>query len=107
MEVNSSPRIINLSGSLNVERAAALKTELAEALAGDDKLLLGFSAAEELDLPCLQVIIAAKKSAEATGKELHFMGSLPRGIAKRLAACGFLRDSSDQADGLESSLTGF
>jgi anti-anti-sigma regulatory factor len=107
MQAGQSPGIVNLSGSLLVERASALKGEIAAALEGGDNVLLCFSSVEELDLPCLQVLYAARISAKAAGKELHFTGTLPPRVARRLASCGFLRGDSDRLEDLEAALADF
>jgi anti-anti-sigma regulatory factor len=107
MKAGQSPKIVNLHGSLLVDRAVALKDELSEALEGSDNVLLGISEVEDIGLACLQVLYAAKKRASASGKELHFHGALPPRLSKRLAACGFLRSVSEAADGFESALVGF
>jgi anti-anti-sigma regulatory factor len=107
MKAGQSPKVVNLQGSLLVDRAAALKDELVEALEGSDNVLLGISQVEDLDLACLQVLYAAKKSATSAGKELHFLGSVPSRLSKRLAACGFLGGASGNAEEFESALLGF
>lgn len=107
MQAGQSPMIINLHGALTVERSEALKDEIAAALEGHDNILLSISLVEELDLACLQIFYAAKAQAEAEGKELHFLGSVPSRVTKRLAACGFLRGLSGNADEFESALVGF
>lgn len=107
MKAGQSPKIIHLLGSLLVDRAASLKEEISEALEGSDNVLLGVSQVEDLDLACLQVLYAAKKSAASAGKELHFLGSVPSRLSKRLVACGFLHGVSGNAEEFESALVGF
>jgi anti-anti-sigma factor len=107
MQANPAPRIINLSGSLNIERASALKAEIAEALASGDSVILSLAQVQDLDLSCLQVIYAAKAQAKSDGKELHFLGAVPARIAERLSSCGFLRGQPDRAEDFESALVGF
>jgi anti-anti-sigma regulatory factor len=107
MQAGQSPKIINLHGPLTVDRASALKAEIAGALEESDNVLLSISLVEELDLACLQVFYAARAEAAAAGKELHFLGSVPSKVAKRLAASGFLRGLSDHAEEFESALVGF
>jgi anti-anti-sigma regulatory factor len=104
---NAEQRILNLSGALNVERAASLKKELAEAVAAPGPVLVSLSLAEDIDLACLQALYAAKRSCAAAGVEFHFIGSVPSRIAKRLAACGFLRGCPERAEDFEAGLTGF
>jgi anti-anti-sigma regulatory factor len=107
MQTGQSPKIVNLHGSLTVERAIAFKEELSLALAGGDNLLLSLSLVEDIDLACLQILYAAKASAASQGKEIHFLGSVPSRIMKRMATCGFLRGASDRAEDFESALVGF
>jgi anti-anti-sigma regulatory factor len=107
MQSGHTPKIVNLSGSLTVDRAAALKEELSATLEGDDNVLLSLSLVEEIDLSCLQVIYAANAKAKATGKILHFVGSVPVQVAKRLSACGFLHGAPEHAEEFEAALVGF
>jgi anti-anti-sigma regulatory factor len=104
MQASQTPIMVNLGASLTVDHAAALKSEITGAIKGGDSVLLGISAAEELELSCLQVLYAAKLSAKAAGKELHIVGKLSSRIAGRLAACGFLKDASASAEDLDSAL---
>jgi anti-anti-sigma regulatory factor len=106
MQAVQVPKILHFSGSLGVERASALKDELAAALEGDSAVLLNLSSIEDIDLSCLQVLHAAKASAMALGKELHFTGSLHSGVVSRLLSCGFLRRGSERSEDLESALGG-
>jgi anti-anti-sigma regulatory factor len=107
MQAGRAPTIVKPSGSLNVERASALKDELSAALAEGDAVLVDLSSIEELDLSCLQVLYAAGLSAKAAGKALRFSGALPASIAKRLSSCGFLCGPDEGQEGLGSALVGF
>jgi anti-anti-sigma regulatory factor len=107
MEQDSSPTIVNLQGSLTIDRASALKDELAALLDASDTVLLSLSLVEDLDLACLQVFYSAGKSAAARGKQLHFVGTVPARIVKRLAACGLSREGSGKAEEFESGLVDF
>jgi anti-anti-sigma regulatory factor len=107
MPAGPTPKIVNLHGSLTIDRASALKAEIGEALGLSDNVLLSLSLVEDLDLACLQVFYAAKASAVAAGKELHFLGSVPSRVSGRLAACGFLRGTPGRAEEFESALVDF
>lgn len=100
-------KTLNLGGPLIIDRAAPLKAELTEALSENKKVFLDISQAEDLDLSCLQVIYAARRSAAASGKELHFIGTIPLRIVNRLAASGFLKGKPEKAADFEASLTDF
>jgi anti-anti-sigma regulatory factor len=99
--------MVELKGSMSVERSFALKDELAEALAGGDTVVIDVSSIEELDLSCLQVLYSASASAKAAGKKLHFSGTLPPRVSERLMSCGFLRGAESRRQDLESALVGF
>lgn len=107
MQSGQSPKIVNLHGLLTVDRVSALKNEIEAALGSSDNVLLSLSLVEDIDLACLQVFYSAKVGASASGKELHFLGSVPSRVSKRLAACGFLRGVSEHAEEFESALVGF
>ena len=107
MERDQSPSIINLHGALTIERAVGLKDEITAALDASDNVLLSLSLVEDLDLACLQVFYAAAKTSAARGKQLHFVGTVPSKIVKRLAACGLTRGISGRAEDFESGLVDF
>jgi anti-anti-sigma regulatory factor len=107
MEHDSAPTIVNLKGSLTVDRASDLKGELVAVLDASDNVLLCLSLVEDLDLACLQVFYAAAKSAAAGGKQLHFVGTVPARVIKRLVACGLCRGGSGKAEDFESGLVDF
>jgi anti-anti-sigma regulatory factor len=104
MQADAILNTIDLGASLTVERAAPLRDEIAEALAGGEAVRIGFAAVEELDLSCLQVLYSALHSAKAAGRELHFYGPLSPHVASRLKACGILADASRRSEDLESAL---
>jgi anti-anti-sigma regulatory factor len=105
MQDGKTPTIVNLSGSLTIDRAVALKEELSAAFAASDNVLLNISLVDDIDLSCLQVLYAAK--SKSAGKSLHFVGSIPARVVKRLASCGFLRGAPDRAEEFEAALIGF
>ena len=104
MPAEKTPVVLNLGAVLNVERAVALRDDIAAAMNGDDIVDISFSAVEELDLSCLQVLFAALAYAKVSGKELRFVGALSRRVSERLKACGFLGQGLDQAADLETAL---
>lgn len=105
MQAAKAPNILYLSGSLGVDRVSALKDELASALEGEGRVLLNFSSVEDIDLSCIQVLYAARASAKALGRELHFVGSLPSRVASRLLSCGFLKGASERSEDFEAALS--
>jgi anti-anti-sigma factor len=104
---NGVPKVMQLSGSLNVDRASGLQKELSSALGEADHVLVDLSGVEEIDLSALQILYAARRSAAAAGKEFHLIGSIPSKAVKRLVACGFLHGSPVRAEEVESGLVDF
>ena len=104
---NSAPKVLKPSGSLNVDRAAALQAEFSSALGEAAHVLVDFSEVEEIDLSVLQILYAARRSAAAAGKEFHLIGSIPSKVVKRLVACGFLHGSPVRAEEVETGLADF
>jgi anti-anti-sigma regulatory factor len=105
----SSPKYkVSLTGSLTIEKAIEIKRELSAALASASLVMIDLSSVEDIDLACLQAVYAARAEATAQGKELHFEGTIPQRVAKRLSACGFLRGSPPVgAEEFEAALVDF
>ncbi len=106
-KTNKTPKIVNLSGALIIDRASALKDELVAAFAESSQVLVSLSLVEDLDLSCLQVFYAARRSAASTGMDFHFIGTVPPRIAKRLATTGFLDGMPERAEDFEAALIDF
>lgn len=107
MQGSSQAITVNLQGSLSIDRAAEIKERLSRALASSARVAIDISSAEDIDLSCLQAFYAARAEAKAVGKELHFEGTIPQKVSKRLSACGFLRGAPERAEDFEASLVGF
>lgn len=107
MQGSSQTNVVNLSGSLTIEKAAEIKRDLSTALASASRVMVDMSSVEDIDLACLQAVYAARAEAKALGKELHFQGTIPQRVAKRLSACGFLRGSPVGAEEFEAALVNF
>ena len=104
MQPDLYPKLVQLQGSLTVDRALTLKQEMDAAFAAGNAIQFDFSQVEDLDLACLQLLYAATRLASKEGKELHFRGSIPAKVSKRLLGCGILRIDSQRAEDLESAL---
>ncbi len=79
-----------LNGVLTMRRADELLGLLRAAVAQHDWLQLDCAAAEEVDLTFLQLLIAARASAAATGRRVT-LSAPPAGVlAEALARAGFV-----------------
>ena len=64
---------LRIEGELTIYQAAELKPLLAAALQQGDVLEIDLSAIGEIDTAGIQLLIAAKKSAQAAGKQLRLV----------------------------------
>lgn len=80
-----------LSGDLVLRHIARLKGEILTALEENDHLLLDLSAAKVVDLPFLQLLCSAHRSAVQRNKSLGLTGEIPDDFRRKLDAAGFLR----------------
>jgi anti-anti-sigma regulatory factor len=104
MPAETTPSVLNLGTTLNIEKASILKKDIASALAGGHSVDIVFSGVEELDLSCIQVLYAALRQAKSEEKELHFVGALSKSVAERLKRCGFIGEAHGEAGQLEAAL---
>ncbi|HEX8986567.1 MAG TPA: STAS domain-containing protein [Rhodocyclaceae bacterium] len=71
MSPAATVRRIALDGELTVQSAAATRERLLAALAGSDVLELDLGGVAEFDSAGLQLLLAARKSAQAAGKRMR------------------------------------
>lgn len=82
---------ISLKGDLTVQHIAAIKAELAQAMARLDSLQLDISEATDVDISFLQLLCAAHRSALNLHKELALADQTQERIRKTLKDAGFVR----------------
>jgi anti-anti-sigma regulatory factor len=107
MQGSSTAKEISLKGSLVIDKAAEIKKTLCEALSSPSAVLVDLSSAEEIDLSCIQMLYAAKRTAEKKGVRFGFTGSIPARIVKKFSSSGFVRGTPEKADEFEAALVGF
>ncbi|MBU0935576.1 MAG: STAS domain-containing protein [Spirochaetes bacterium] len=95
------------SGALTIEKAADIAGQLKKALAASAQLSVDVSEVTDLDLPVLQVLYAAARSAEKLGGSLVFEGRLQDDTCRKLATSGFVREKITVADQLIKQLPDF
>jgi ABC-type transporter Mla MlaB component len=67
--------ILVITGKMGVEQAEELKSHLAEALEQSARTEIDLSGVESVNLCCLQLLCAAHKAAEQSGKTLEIRGA--------------------------------
>jgi anti-anti-sigma factor len=68
---------LSIDGELTIYRAAELRASLVTALADGGDLELNLSAVTEMDSAGVQLLMAAKKSARASQRDLRLVGHSP------------------------------
>jgi ABC-type transporter Mla MlaB component len=79
-----------LSGVLTVRRAEELLGLLRTAVAEHERLRVDCGAAEEVDLTFLQLLIAARTSARARGRQVTLSAPPAGALAEALGRAGFV-----------------
>ena len=77
-------------GLLTLRTVEALQTRLADALATHDHLIVDCSAATEVDLSVVQLLLAARRTAADDGKTLLLAQPAGEALDKTLRRGGFL-----------------
>jgi anti-sigma B factor antagonist len=73
----SAPATMTIQGELTIYRAAELKQELLAALAAPAALEIDLSGVTEIDTTGLQLLMLAKKTAQAQQRELRLVAHSP------------------------------
>jgi anti-anti-sigma regulatory factor len=100
-------RVVTLQGDLSIQKASGLADELKSVLDQADRVVLDIGHAERIDLACIQVLYAAKKTADGMGKELVFNGAVAPEIAATLAVGGFCKTPPEDGTELGAALVEF
>lgn len=91
MTNDPSARDVVMGGPLTVSRAASLQAQLIEAFDSADSIHIDLSAAIDLDVSFLQMLVAAQKSAVFEGKTLTVSASSM--LARQIERCGLDRSA--------------
>lgn len=81
---------VELAGDLSLRSIAELKSRLATALAAGAPLLIDTGGVSSIDAGCLQVLVAAQKSANAAGTSMTLSARTDGPLGRTLVAAGCL-----------------
>lgn len=84
----SSPFVVSLSGEAGLRGAQELATTLRQALATRDNLAIATQAITSADITTIQLLLAARKQAQAAGKSLILAGAPTGALREALVAMG-------------------
>jgi anti-anti-sigma regulatory factor len=76
---------VALHGTVGLRDAAGLTEKLAQALAVHDRVVIDATALEQADISVVQVLAAARKTAEGAGRSLRLVAP-PGGVLAQLFA---------------------
>ena len=77
-------KVVKWKGSLGIEQAESLKSELLEAFDKNKNVLLDLSKVEDVDTTTIQLILAAKKEAEKKGINFKVDKNIPNAAVEFL-----------------------
>ena len=78
-----------LSGDLSLRDTAELKSRLTTALSDKRSLVIETDGVGGIDVSCLQVLVAAQKSANAAGMPMRLTASASGPLGRAMIAAGF------------------
>ncbi len=107
MADNESMKVVNLEGSLGIDKAHSIKDEITAAVDKNKKVMINLSHVEYIDLSIIQLLYAARSYAEKEKKELHLTGNLQDEVRDSFLIGGFCRQATNDASKLEKELIDF
>jgi anti-anti-sigma regulatory factor len=91
----SEPQTVSLSGAASIRNIAQYHAVLSEGLNAGTGVVLDLGDMEEADLAFIQLVIAARRSAQARGLSLSLAGPAPETILQTLERGGFIGPAPD------------
>lgn len=88
-----SPHPLRLSGDLSLRNIAELHQRLQQALAEHQAIAIDTGTVESVDVGTLQLLVAAAKSAAATGCSLSLAADAATPMGRALIRAGFFAES--------------
>jgi ABC-type transporter Mla MlaB component len=80
---------LHLRGPLTIGGGEALHAEFGEALRRNRDIIVEIDAEAEVDVAFLQLLLAAQRSAAASGRRIALQTPPSGGLATAIASCGF------------------
>ncbi|NLJ47194.1 MAG: STAS domain-containing protein [Treponema sp.] len=101
------PSEIAPSGKLFIDTASDLHRALTKAFSKKGPIVFRWDGVEDVDVPLIQLLYAARKEARRTGREFRFTGVVKDRVANRLNTAGFVSVLPLSGEELESNLVGY
>ncbi|MBF0558031.1 MAG: STAS domain-containing protein [Nitrospirae bacterium] len=90
--------VVDLSGNLTVENAAALKEVLMSALSRSQRIIVNLEHVEDADLSGLQLLCSAHRISTHLNKNVALAGPCSETFMEALETAGFLRHDGCSLD---------
>ena len=87
------PHPLHLSGDLSLRNISELHQRLAKALAEHESIVIDTSDVESVDAGTLQLLVAAAKTAAASGRSLSLTAEAATPMASALVRAGFFTEA--------------
>ncbi|MBR0033156.1 MAG: STAS domain-containing protein [Treponema sp.] len=82
----SKCEILKWQGTIGIEQAHSVSKELLEAINNNEDVRLDVSEVEDIDITGIQIIVSARKEAEAQKKKFFITGKIPPAIEEFIVA---------------------
>ena len=92
-DVEADATRVVLDGPLTVRTIASVKATLLQALAEYHTVQVDCGTADSADLSLIQLLLAARQSAQRTGKALHLAAPAQGALREALVQGGFLAET--------------
>ena len=88
LEQSKQSSVIRLEGAIDIAAAAEFKKLLLQACRSGKEVRVALDGATDLDVTAVQLIWAARRSAEGTGVAFTLSGSVPESVSSALGYAG-------------------
>jgi len=97
-------KVINLDGAVSIREAGSIKERIAELLRQKMNIIINFANIEAVDLSCLQIIIAAKKTAARLGLTIQISNQVSKEALFSFYVCGLTSVPASSGKEINKSL---
>ena len=104
IETQAKISLFYLEGNLGIESVAKLRDELISLMTRSPQIILNLSRLESVDIPIIQLLLAAFREAKERRIGLHLTGKVSERLCEQLVVCGICRRPPDSAKQLEQQI---
>lgn len=102
LDKDTSTGVLKIAGTLDIDVASAIREALLDCFVHQPEVAADLSAVDASDTTALQVLLAAQKTAESTGKTFRVVAA-SRSITELAAELGFSLDAPSVTEGKDFS----